>query len=150
MVFDALVGETDRHAENWGITKRKTKYKLSPLYDNGTNLLRNFKNEKYVEKYYNKEKSLDAYIKKATSLLFKEDHSKHYKLDELIEYLYLKYPIQVTKEIKNLKKLTPNKINRIVNKIPDELLTTKHKEAIIYYLNERKKLLENIINKGRQ
>lgn len=145
MVFDALIGETDRHAENWGITKDNTGYRLSPLYDNGDNLLRNFKNEKFAEKYYNKTKSFEAYIKRAESLVFKDDHSKHYKLQELIQDLYVKYPEQISKEIKNLEKLTPDKIDEIVNKIPDELLTEQHKKFIIIYLNERKKLLENII-----
>lgn len=148
MVFDALVGETDRHAENWGITSKNGKYKLSPLYDNGTNLLRNFRDEEYAEKYYTGKKLFSSYIPKASSLIFKEDHSKHYKLHELIEYLYIKYPEQVTKEIKNLDKLTPDKISAIVNEIPDELLTNKHKEFIIRYLKERKLLLESII-KGR-
>lgn len=145
MVFDALVGETDRHAENWGITKDSTGYKLSPLYDNGTNLLRNFKNEAYAEKFYNGIKSFDIYIKKAESLIFKDDHSGHYRLHELIRYLYAKYPEQITNEIKNLEKLTSDKIIEIVNKIPDELLTEQHKKFIIIYLNERKKLLEDII-----
>lgn len=145
MVFDALVGETDRHAENWGITKDSIGYKLSPLYDNGTNLLRNFKNEEYAEKFYSKTRPFDKYIKKAESLIFKDDHSGHYRLHELIQYLYEKYPKQITSEIKNLEKLTSDKIVEIVNKIPDELLTEPHKKFIIIYLNERKKLLEDII-----
>ncbi len=145
MVFDALVGETDRHAENWGITKDNIGYKLSPLYDNGTNLLRNFKNEAYAEKYYSGVRPFDIYIKRAESLIFKGDHSKQYKLHELIQYLYTKYPEQIAHEIKNLEKLTADKISEIVNKIPDELLTEQHKKFIILYLNERKKLLEDII-----
>lgn len=145
MVFDALVGETDRHAENWGITKDSVGYRLSPLYDNGTNLLRTFKNEEYAKKYYSGVRPFDIYIKRAESLIFKDDHSKHYKLHELIQYLYTKYPEQITNEIKNLEKLTADKICKIVNKIPDELLTEQHKKFIIIYLNERKKLLEDII-----
>jgi serine/threonine protein kinase HipA of HipAB toxin-antitoxin module len=35
MIFDALVGETDRHEENWGILKYQDYYQISPLYDNG-------------------------------------------------------------------------------------------------------------------
>ena len=48
-------------------------------------------------------------------------------------------------EIKNLEKLTDTKIEEIVNHIPKELLTTKHKEYIIIYLKTRKKILINSI-----
>lgn len=88
MVFDALVGETDRHEENWGITKFKDGYKISPLYDNGCNLLRNFKDDNYANKFYNGEKSFDKYIRSSKSLIYKDDNSKQYNLIELIEYLY--------------------------------------------------------------
>ena len=145
MVFDALVGETDRHAENWGIIKDNEGYRLSPLYDNGTNLLRNFKDEKYAEKYYSETRNFDSYIRSARSLIYKDDHTSCYKLHELIEYLYKKYPQQIKREIENLNKLSVDNISEIVSNIPDELLTELHKKFIINYLIERKKLLENII-----
>lgn len=128
-----------------GITKDINGYRISPLYDNGDNLLRDFKNEEQSEKYYSGIKQFDAYIKRAKSLIYKNDHLHCYKLHELIQDLYEKYPEQIKNEILNLKKLTPNVIEDIVNKIPDELLTTNHKKFIIIYLNERKKLLEDII-----
>lgn len=145
MIFDALLGETDRHAENWGVITDINGYRISPLYDNGDNLLRDFKNSNLAEKYYNGTKDFDSYIKRPQSLIYKDNHTKRYKLDELIKELYKKYPRQIKQEILNLKKLTPNKIEKIVNKIPDNLLTEKHKKHIIIYLNERKKLLEDII-----
>lgn len=41
-LFDALIGNSDRHQDNWGILIRKRKgiaqYALSPLFDNGTSL----------------------------------------------------------------------------------------------------------------
>jgi hypothetical protein len=35
MFFDALIGNTDRHHENWGLINNE---RLSPLYDNGISL----------------------------------------------------------------------------------------------------------------
>ena len=145
MVFDALVGETDRHEENWGITKIGNDYQISPLYDNGCNLLRDFKNLDLAMKYYDGKKNFKDYIKRPKSLIYKDDHSKKYNLIELIEELYKKYPLIIGTEIKNLSKLTDDKILEIVNKIPDELLTNKHKEYIITFLKERKRMLTDII-----
>ena len=132
MVFDALIGETDRHEENWGIiSTNNNKYVLSPLYDNGCNLLRYFKDESFAEKYYNDDKEFNKYIRKSKSLIYKENSKHKYNLIELIEELYRRYPQDITKEINNLDKLSDEKIEKIVNKMPDLLLTNPHKEHII-------------------
>lgn len=38
ITFDALLGNTDRHQENWGILFEAGEYKLSPAFDNGTSM----------------------------------------------------------------------------------------------------------------
>ncbi len=42
LLFDALIGNTDRHQDNWGFifarSEKKTSCKLAPLFDNGTSL----------------------------------------------------------------------------------------------------------------
>ena len=144
MIFDALVGEQDRHEENWGIQKREDKYILSPLYDNGCNLLRNFKDESYANDYYNGIKNFNSYIYKSKTIIYKEDNKKQYKHFELIEYLNNNYHDIVQKEINNLNNLTDNIIESIVQKIPGNLITKKHKEYIIYYLKKRRDILLEI------
>ncbi len=148
MVFDALVGEQDRHEENWGIDIINGKYKISPLYDNGCNLLRNFRNEEYAQAYYDGKKDFGAYIRKSKTIIYKEDLPKQYKHFELIEYLNKSYHNLLCEEVKNLKKLTSNIIEEIVQKIPDELLTERHKKFIIIYLKTRKEILLDILNRG--
>ena len=144
MIFDALVGEQDRHEENWGIERIGEQYKISPLYDNGCNLLRNFRDETYAEKYYSGIKNFDAYINKSETIIYKEDNKKKYKHFELIRFLNDEYHEIVQNEIKKLEVLTDEIINDIVNKIPDELLTKKHKEYIIYYLKKRRDIILEI------
>ena len=144
MVFDALVGEQDRHEENWGITKIDKKYSFSPLYDNGDNLLRDFKNPTFSQKYYSKEKDFDAYIRKSKTIIYKEDNKNQYRHFELIKYLKKNYPSMTQRKIQNLNRLTDKKIESIVNKIPDELLTEIHKKYIIDYLKKRRDILLEI------
>ncbi|WMJ08578.1 HipA domain-containing protein [Nitrosomonas sp. sh817] len=42
LLFDALIGNTDRHQDNWGLiftrSKQKISCRLAPLFDNGTSL----------------------------------------------------------------------------------------------------------------
>lgn len=144
MVFDALVGEQDRHEENWGIEITNNKYKISPLYDNGCNLLREFKSEVFAEQFYSNKKDFASYINRSKTLIYKENIKTRYKHFELIEYLKKEYPILISKELKNLTKLTNKKIENIVNAIPKRLLTIKHKEYIINYLKRRRDILINI------
>lgn len=51
LVFDALIGNTDRHQDNWGLIfsmqeDRPTAARLAPLFDNGTSL----GHERFVER----------------------------------------------------------------------------------------------------
>lgn len=147
LIFDALVGEQDRHEENWGIIRKDGNYKLSPLYDNSDNLLREFHDEKYAQKYYNGDKDFKHYIERSKTWIFKEN-GKRYKHFELIKELYENYQDYIKREILNLQKLTNKKIENIVNKIPDDIITNKHKEYIIKYIKVRKQILLDLILKG--
>lgn len=144
MIFDALVGEQDRHEENWGIEGLENNYKISPLYDNGCNLLKEFKDENLANQYYNNQKDFNAYINRSKTIIYKEDNKSKYKHFELIKYLYENYSDLVKNEIDNLNKLSNKNIEEIVNKVPDDLLTRKHKEFIIIYLKRRRDILLEI------
>jgi hypothetical protein len=37
-IFDAILGNRDRHGGNWGVIKRENKHYVSPIYDNGASL----------------------------------------------------------------------------------------------------------------
>ena len=145
MVFDALIGEQDRHEENWGITEKNGKYSISPLYDNGDSLLREFKNKDMLKNFQNGERNFDAYINRSKTLIYKEDKKKRYKHFELIDFLNKNYHEIVKTEIDNLNKLADNDIDLIVNRIPSELLTNGQKEYIICYLRKRRDILLNKI-----
>lgn len=144
MIFDALIGEQDGHEENWGIIDRNGKYSISPLYDNGDSLLREFKNETMARKYYDGLKNFDVYIERSKTIIYKEDNKEKYKHFELIQYLYDNFPQYVILELENLNKLDDNIIENIVYNIPEELLTKEHKKYIILYLIRRRDILLSI------
>jgi hypothetical protein len=68
LLFDALIGNTDRHQDNWGLVfqiagNSLSHCRLSPLYDNGTSL----GHERFVERVQDwSDDDVDRYIQKGT------------------------------------------------------------------------------------
>ncbi len=65
LCYDALIGNTDRHQENWGViwNDGEQSARLSPFFDNGTSLGHELF-EKKIRHYTTDENSLRAYIRK--------------------------------------------------------------------------------------
>ncbi|EKY4197101.1 HipA domain-containing protein [Vibrio harveyi] len=61
-LFDSLIGNTDRHQENWGVVfQSDKKSRLSPLFDNGTSL----GHERYLDKVRGWDKNrIETYVRK--------------------------------------------------------------------------------------
>jgi hypothetical protein len=74
LLFDALIGNTDRHQDNWGFVFRPDSFRLSPLFDNGTSLGHERLTEK-VARWSNID--LDRYINKGY-------HHLKWSLDEQV------------------------------------------------------------------
>lgn len=146
MIFDALIGEQDRHEENWGILKDdKNATRISPLYDNGCSLLRDLIDDEKIKKI----QSLEVYSNRSKTLFRKEagtikiGESKKYHHFELINQLAHDYPKIMKDELASITRLSDNNIRKIVNKVPDKMLTNLHKQYIIKYIILRKqKLIE--------
>lgn len=68
LLYDALIGNTDRHQDNWGLVFQRTAdhtaaVRLSPLFDNGTSL----GHERFPERVQNwSDNDLDRYIGRGT------------------------------------------------------------------------------------
>jgi hypothetical protein len=138
MLFDSLIGEQDRHEENWGITKSLNEVSLSPIYDNGCSLLRDQSTN--LDELLHYPEKMNKYIQKSTSLIY-DNYGKKYKHFALIDELLNIYPDQMKKIIKNLKKLNDKKVEDIVNAMPKNYLSEKHKKCIIIFIKKRRDIL---------
>jgi len=64
LVFDALIGSMDRHAQNWGVlqqTNLPARYRFSPIFDSARALLWLLPERKLLE-YHNNETMLIGYV----------------------------------------------------------------------------------------
>jgi len=85
--FDALIGGTDRHYNNWGILERADDsefIRLAPAFDNGVSLL--WKMDEYSPKFF-KDLYIQKFIRRPESM-FKKIRGGKYDLFEVLEALY--------------------------------------------------------------
>jgi len=72
IVFDTLIGNTDRHQDNFGLIRNEwtNELRMSPLYDNSSSLGRELPSSK-IELMFKDPRMLEAYLfnKKAASLI---------------------------------------------------------------------------------
>ncbi|CAM4040363.1 HipA domain-containing protein [Vibrio neonatus] len=85
-LFDALIGNTDRHQENWGFIFDKDGGRLSPLYDNGTGL----GHERFTDKIATwNDDTFHRYLNKGLHHLRKNRENTHdrFILFELVAFI---------------------------------------------------------------
>lgn len=101
LLFDAIIGNTDRHQENWEIysyfaESGELVEELSPAFDNGTSMGYDILPENIKKRLAN----LEPYINKGTHhMMWSINDTKHAGHCELLEKLVAKFPqtIQVIK-----------------------------------------------------
>lgn len=155
LVFDALIGNNDRHDENWGFLydRKKHMFKLSPIYDNASCLTSGETEERVnillqdnncLEKYVMKSKPPNLYITPFTN--------RHFTHFELLEYLLPDNP-QIKDFIEDF--LTRDFLcytEEVVEKIQQldvpnyHRLSDNRKELILKILQLRKTKLKDLVN----
>ena len=146
VIFDILIGNTDRHMENWGIIKdAKGISFLSPAYDNSSSLGREFNsNPVKLEVRLKDPKVFEQYCKKGIYFYgwLHEKRIPHLRYSEII---YINYADIVSSHIIKLNKLTDELINEIVRSIPGEIMTDAMKDFVIMFLIYRRNYLLKLI-----
>lgn len=155
LIFDCIIGNNDRHDENWGILYGSAleKVKLSPIYDNAscltygddeTKVLELLTNENKFEKYINSSKPPNLYLN--------ENDGTHYKHFEIIKYLIKEEPetIELIRDMVKIDCLSYTKsvLEQIAQiEVPEVHKLTKNREKlIIKILDFRINKLKDIVN----
>ena len=165
LVFDSIIGNEDRHQENWGIivsteiqdvsrgflfSKKtpvpKTTYKFAPIYDSGSSLGRELHEEK-VNQMLTNQVQLDAYINRGQSEIHWEgEHGKQKHFTLLDKISSIGYGTVIQNEINRIQEMyRPEKIISIIQHIDDclpeafkaQIIPPKRKELLIKLLTLR-------------
>lgn len=146
LIFDFLIGNTDRHQNNWALLMENKTLRLSPLYDNSSSLCAYVKEER-IEKYLGKDLLLWRSLvdTKSKSLIRISSRDKRQPTHlEVIKYLQKNYYSQTADIVKKIETfVTEEAICAILDKY-EELLSVQRKKLIKKYLLSKVQLMEEI------
>lgn len=145
-IMDALLGNFDRHGANWGFLKENNRYKLAPVFDNGSCLFPNLVDENEIQEIIESEEETNKRIFKFPTSQVKLNGKKS-------SYFEVINSLQFDECNDALRYVVSNLHMNIVGNIIDEtpLISEIQKRFYKHMINERyKKILLNSFEKLNQ
>lgn len=87
-IIDALIANFDRHGSNWGFIKKDNKYRLSPIFDNGSSLFPQLNTDEKIDQVLNNQEEINMRIYKfpTSQVKYKEKKSSYYEIISSLEF----------------------------------------------------------------
>ena len=150
VIFDFLIGNSDRHDRNWAILRGNGIIRMSPLYDNASSLC-SYENEETLEKCLGKDKNkFKALVDTKSRSLIRIDKFKLGKKgprhSEMIQYVkdnYYNETVEFVRKIQGL--MTDLQIEELISEYSSYLSPNKC-EVLKKYLIKKIKILLEIYN----
>ena len=156
VIFDILIGNSDRHHSNWAILAKGTVYKtpedmldiffnynMCPLYDNGSSLCA-YEDNNNLEIFFKDKMKFEALLNtKSKSAIGWENERpiRHFELLKKIKDNAYELTVQYIEKIKT--NINEENIDKILNEFDNNIISIDMKKLLKMYLLElRKRMLE--------
>ena len=113
-IVDALIGNFDRHGGNWGFIKRDNKYRIAPVYDNGSSLYPKLNTDEKIAEVLASQEEIDKRIYQFPTSHIKVKNKKS-SYFEVISSLQFEACNDALKRI--VPRIDLERINRIIDEI---------------------------------
>jgi len=127
IVLDGLIGNTDRHHENWAFLKWTDKQKqthqvIAPTFDHASSLGRELLDEK--RELYLKENRVEWYINRGQGAIFAEPDDKNgLNPFGLLEFAYEQHPDIFQPWLVKTQDVDSEQFEQILNRVPDSFIS---------------------------
>ena len=115
-IVDALIGNFDRHGGNWGFIKRDNKYRIAPIYDNGSSLYPKLNTDEKIAEVLASQEEIDKRIYQFPTSHIKVKNRKS-SYFEVISSLQFEACNEALKRI--VPRIDLERINRIIDEIEE-------------------------------
>lgn len=134
VVLDAVIGNTDRHHENWGILRTRTgggwTRTLAPTFDHASSLGRELSDEKRNQRLA--ENSIGHYAHRGRGGIYRSNSDVRAPSPlKLVQLAACGEPDLFRPAISRLEKLDDDSLHEIVNRVPDDWMTPAAQEFAV-------------------
>ena len=147
LMFDFLIGNTDRHQSNWALISENNKMEWSPLYDNSSSLCAYISKEQ-ISKYLGKDKNRWRALvdTKSRSMIrcrmSDEKRQTHLMVLQYIRDNYYDETYDFARKI--VQEMTERNIDYILKQYSESELSGNKKELIFRFLCSKVELLKEV------
>ena len=145
IILDALIGNTDRHHENWGLLLKHWKLRVAPSFDHASSLGRELLDSR--RDMLLAENRVGSYAERGRGAIYWSEDKKHGPSPlELVRLATRAYPDIFHSALLKIKKLDKNTIKNIVYFVPTDWMTPLARKFVIelmhYNLQQLKRLTQ--------
>lgn len=147
LIFDAWIGNVDRHHQNWAWILLDGLEYLSPSFDHASSLGRELTNKERQNRLSSHDQrfSVEYYAMRAATPFYRTKEQKRtLKIFEIAEILKMRDPQKTDFWIGRILSIRMSDIETILDRIPGEVISSIEKEFILQFLKCTSTKLLNI------
>ena len=134
LVLDALIGNTDRHHENWGvlaeILDNQLRGTVAPSFDHASSLGRELQ-DTYRDRLL-AEHRVDNYVEKGQGAIFRSAEDRHGPSPlQLVRYGFKSYRESFLPALRKIENLDRNAVRETVHRVPGEWMSCSERRFAI-------------------